>query len=215
MIFCYALIMKTIFYVFAFFLSFLLFSCSKPGDLTVQRAMKSYQSKDYDEALKLFNDALNEESNYSPELIYNFIASIYLQTEDLENAVVYQMKSNEIHPDYRGLVSLGMSLHLLNRDSEAEGAYRKAIDLIPDKGEAYASLGALYLGQGRAEDAVSNLKKASELEPKIAVIHANLAVAYAATGKSADSEAEFKIAEELKCENLEDFRDRAKSMQKQ
>lgn len=215
MIFCYALIMKTIFYVFAFFLSFLLFSCSKPGDLTVQRAMKSYQSKDYDEALKLFNDALNEESNYSPELIYNFIASIYLQTEDLENAVVYQMKSNEIHPDYRGLVSLGMSLHLLNRDSEAEGAYRKAIDLIPDKGEAYASLGALYLGQGRAEDAVSNLKKASELEPKIAVIHANLAVAYAAAGKTWESEAEFKIAENLKCENLDEFKARAESMQKQ
>lgn len=215
MIFCYALIMKTIFYVFAFFLSFLLFSCSKPGDLTVQRAMKSYQSKDYDEALKLFNDALNEESNYSPELIYNFIASIYLQTEDLENAVVYQMKSNEIHPDYRGLVSLGMSLHLLNRDSEAEGAYRKAIDLIPDKGEAYASLGALYLGQGRAEDAVSNLKKASEFEPKIAVIHANLAVAYAAAGKTWESEAEFKIAENLKCENLDEFKARAESMQKQ
>ena len=163
MIFCYALIMKKIFFVFAIFVSFLLFSCSKPGDLTVQRAMKSYQTKDYEESLKLFNEALNEESNYSPELIYNFIASIYLQMEDLENAVVYQMKSNELHPDYRGLVSLGMSLHLLNRDSEAEGAYRKAIDLIPEKGEAYASLGALYLGQGRADDCRNSCESSRSL----------------------------------------------------
>jgi Flp pilus assembly protein TadD len=108
-----------------------------------------------------------------------------------------------------------MTFHLLKRDSESEGAYRKAIDLNPQKGEAYASLGALYLGQGRASDAVANLQKAAEFEPKIAVIHANLAVAYAANGQSEESEAEFKRAEELKCKDLEEFRERAASMQKQ
>lgn len=177
--------------------------------------MKSYQNQNYDEALKLFKASLEEETNYSPELIYNFIATIYLQQDDLENALVYQEKSTELRPEYRGLVSLGMTMHLLQRDAEAEGAYRKAIDLNPQKGEAYASLGALYLGQGRAKDAIVNLKKASDLEPKIAMIHANLAVAYAADGQAELSEAEFKIAEELKCENLEEFKERAESMQKQ
>ncbi|MBO6219535.1 MULTISPECIES: tetratricopeptide repeat protein [unclassified Treponema] len=173
--------------------------------------MKSYQNQNYDEALKLFKASLEEETNYSPELIYNFIATIYLQQDDLENALVYQEKSTELRPEYRGLVSLGMTMHLLQRDAEAEGAYRKAIDLNPQKGEAYASLGALYLGQGRAKDAIVNLKKASDLEPKIAMIHANLAVAYAADGQAELSEAEFKIAEELKCENLEEFRSRAEN----
>lgn len=197
------------------FISFVFFSCSKPGDLTVGRAMKAYQNQNYEEALRLFNEALEEPSNYSPDLIYNFIATIYLQQDDLENAVVYQEKIAELRPEYRSLVSLGMSLHLLERDAEAEGAYRKAIDLDPQKGEAYASLGALYLGQGRAKDAVVHLRKAAEAEPKIAVIHANLAVAYAASGESENSEAEFKIAEELKCKNLEEFRTRAEEFTKQ
>lgn len=187
----------------------MMISCTKPGDLTISRAMKSYQNKNYEESLKLFNTALSEETNYSPELIYNFIANIYLQQEDLENAAVYQAKSIELRPEYRNIVSLGMTYQLLNRDEESEATYKKAIALNPGKGEAYASLGSLYLGQNKIEESIENLKKAAELEPKIAVIHAKLAVAYAAAGKPEESESEFKAAEELKCENLEEFRERA------
>ncbi len=196
-------------------ISVLFFSCSKPGDVTIGRAMKAYQSQNYEEALNLFNTALEEETNYSPELIYNFIATIYLQQDDLESAVEYQEKSCALHPDYRNLVSLGMTYHLLKRDDDAVLAYKKAVELNPEKGEALASLGALYLGQEKYPEAVENLKKAAEYEPKIAVIHANLAVAYAAQGQTEDSEAEFKRAEELKCENLEEFRQKASSMKKQ
>ena len=200
-----------IFYIFV--LTF--FSCSKPGDLTIQRAMKSYQAEDYEEALKLFNDALKEESNYSTELIYNFIANTYLHINDFENAVIYQEKTCEIRPEYHELVSLGMTYHLLKRDEESEATYKKAINLDSKKAEAYASLGALYLGQDKYIEAIENFKIAAEINPKIAVIHANLAVAYAAAGNIEESEAEFKKAEELKCKNLEEFRERADSMQKQ
>jgi len=205
---------KLSFFISLILLSFSFFSCSKPGDLTIGRAMKAYQSKNYEEALKLFNEALNEDTNYSPELIYNFMGNLYLQQDDLDNAVIYQEKSCSLHPDYRNLVSLGMTYHLLERDSEAEGAYRKAVELDPGKGEAYASLGALYLGQGRIDEALSYLKKASEAEAKIAVIHANLAVAYAAKGEMDLSDAEFMKAEELKCENLDEFKSRAKEFTK-
>lgn len=193
-----------------FLLVLSLVSCSKPGDLTIQRAIKSYQSGDYDSALALFRTALEEDSHYSPELVYNFIAGVYLQQDDIENAVVYQELSVELRPDYRNYVSLGMSFHLLGEDDKAEDAYKKAILMIPEKGEAYASLGALYLGQNRIDEAVANLQKAAEYEPKIAVIHANLAVAYAAAGEAELSEVEFQTAADLKCENLEDFRLRAK-----
>ena len=178
--------------------------------MTIQRAIKSYQSKDYDGALKLFNEALNEDSNYSQELIYDFIASIYLQSDDLENAVIYQQKSVDLHPDYRNLVSLGMTYHLLKEDEKAESAYNMAIALNPKKGEAYASLGALFLSQEKNADAASNLKKAAEFEPRIAVIHANLALAYAALGEEKLSEREFEIARNLKCKNLEEFQDKAR-----
>ncbi len=191
--------------IFVFFAA----SCSKPGDLTVQRAMKAYSSQNYDEALSLFNQALGEETNYHPESIYSFISNLYVSLDDLENAVVYAEKSLALRPDYRGFVTLGMNYHLLEDDEKAEFNYRKAIDLNPQKGEAYASLGAMYIGQEKYELAVENLEKAAEFEPKIAVIHANLAVAYAAVGKMDESEKEFQKAADFKCKDLDEFKIRA------
>lgn len=205
---------KLFFLAIISFILVILVSCSKQGDLTISRAMRAYQNQNYDEALSLFKESLNEETNYSAELIYNFISSIYLQQEDLENAVIYQEKSCEIRGEYRNLVSLGMTYHLLGRDEESEITYKKAIELNPKKGEAYASLGALYLGQEKPSEAIENLKKASEIEPKIAIVHANLALAYAMNGENQNSEREFEIAEELKCENLNEFKERAAALQK-
>ena len=203
--------MRRFFILFSLIFCFFFFSCSKPGDLKINRAIKSYQTQNYEESLKLLNEALTEETNYSQDLIYNLIASIYLQQDDLENAVIYQEKIVEKNPEYRNLVSLGMTYHLLSRDSESEATYKKAIALKPEKGEAYASLGALYLGQKDIPNAVENLKKASELEPKVAMIHANLAVAYSAAKNPEKAEEEFKIAEDLKCENLDEFKTRAEN----
>lgn len=200
--------MKKIYLLLTLLFCFVFLSCSKPGDLTVGRAMKAYQSQNFEEALKLFQDALSEESNYSKDLLYNFIINLYLQQDDYENAVLYQEQLCKIRPDYRNFVSLGMTYHLLKEDDKAELSYKKAVELESEKGQAYASLGALYLGKGDYEKAIENLKKAAEYEPKIALIHANLAVAYAKIGESEKSEEEFKVAEELKCENLEEFRQR-------
>lgn len=201
--------MKKFFVFFALLSSFLFFSCSKPGDLTVQRAIKAYQNQNYDESLKLFLQADEEESNYSEELIFTFISNLYGVQGDIENSAAYLEKALEKKPDYRGFVTLGMDFHVLGNDEKAEENYKKAIQMIPKKGEAYASLGALYLGQKKYDEAIENLQKATEFEPKLAVPHANLAVAYALAGRNAESEAEFTIAEELKCENLDEFRLRA------
>lgn len=194
--------------------SFLLFSCSKPGDLTVQRAIKAYQNQNYDEALKLFLQADGEDSNYSEELIFTFISNLYGAQGDIENSAAYLEKALEQKSDYRGFVTLGMDYHILGDDGKAEENYKKAIQMTPKKGEAYASLGALYLGQKKYSEAIENLQKATEFEPKLAVPHANLAVAYALAGRKAESEAEFTLAEELKCDNLEEFRLRAQNNEK-
>lgn len=191
------------------FISIFLSSCSKPGDLTVQRAIKAYQDQNYDESLKLFLQAGGEDSNYSDELIFTFISNLYGVQGDIKNSAAYLEKALVRKPDYRGFVTLGMDYHVLGDDGKAEENYKKAIQMTPKKGEAYASLGALYLGQKKYNEAIENLQKATEFEPKLAVPHANLAVAYALIGRKAESEAEFTIAEELKCENLDEFRLRA------
>lgn len=200
--------------VFVSVASFVFFSlltfggCSKPGDATVSRAITAYSSGDYDQSLQLFKQALEEETRYSPELIYGFISNVYALNEEWEEAAEYQQKSLELHPDYRGYVTLGMLKRTLGKNDEAKEAYQQAMALNPQKGEAYASLGALLLVQNDAQGALEFLEKARSLEPKIAVIHANLGICYAMLSREENARASLETAKSLKCENYTEFEER-------
>ncbi len=183
-------------------------SCAKAGDNTVRQAMQAYGSGQYETALQFFTQALDEDTNYSDEILYTFIANVYANQGEYEKAIESQKKSLELHADYRGYVTLGMLYHLIKDDEESAQAYRNAISMDEKKGEAYASLGALYLGQENAKEALPLLEKAGELEPNIAVIQANLAVAYAMSGDREKSDEALFRARELKCENIEQFEDK-------
>lgn len=186
-----------------------LVSCAKPGDSTVHDAMAAARQKNYDGAVSLFKRALDEESNYSRETILNFIANICMTEGDFESAIPYMEESLALKPDYRMLVQLGRTYREIGDDASAERSYARAVELNPEKGEAYASLGALKIASGKYSEAVADLTKAARAEPKIAVIRANLAVALALSGDTDSAEAEFAEAARLKCENLDDFRARA------
>ena len=183
-------------------------SCAKAGDNTVRQAMQAYSAGQYDTALQFFTQALEEDTNYSDEILYTFIANVYANQGEYEKAIEAQEKSLSLRADYRGYVTLGMLYHLVKNDENAAAAYQNAIALDEKKGEAYASLGALYLGQNDAAQAIPLLEKATTLEPNIAVIQANLAVAYALLGDTEKSDAALFKARELKCENLDQFEDR-------
>ncbi len=202
--------LKKILPVFAIIFS--LSACSRPGDVTVQSAIRAYSDGDYEKSLALFTQALDESRNYSDELIYNFMGTVYQAQDDLENAVIYQEKALSVRPEYRGLVTLGMNFHTLGDDQKAKEFYKEAINLDPKKGEAYASLGALYLLKGDADSAADYFEQGIKNDPKIAVIHANLAVAYAMQKKSDAALSELKKAEELKCENIDSFRERVEDL---
>ena len=190
-------------------------SCAKPGDNTVRQAMQAYGSGQYETALQFFTQALDEDTNYSDEILYTFIANVYANQGEYEKAIESQKKSLELHADYRGYVTLGMLYHLIKDDEESAQAYRNAISMDEKKGEAYASLGALYLGQNDAVEALPLLEKAAALEPNIAVIQANLAVTYAMLGDTEKSDAALFKARELKCENINQFEDRIEEITSQ
>ena len=195
--------------IFSLLFSLILASCAKQGDMTIREAMEAYRRQNYEDAASLFKRALSEDTNYSEETICNFIANIYMAQGDFAEANVYIERFLEKKSDYRMLVQLGRNYKEIGDNKKAAESYNRAISLNPKKGEAYASLGSLQIAEGDFSSAVENLKKAAEFEPKIAVIHANLAVAYALGGDKEAAEEEFKKAKELKCENLEEFRERA------
>ncbi len=195
---------------FLIFLSiFVLATCSKPGDETVRRATEAMNRGDFELSEKLFLQAKDEESNYSPELIYSFLANISMAQGETEKACEWLEKSVQTKPDYRLLVTLAANYNALGKTELAEAALFKAIALDEKKGEAFAQLGAIRLGQKRFEEAVELLQKSIVASPRLAVAHANLAIAYAKLEQFSQSEEEFSKAEELKCENLDEFRARA------
>lgn len=189
--------------------SVLFFSCTKPGDSSVQQAVTAYGAGKYDQALELFNEALEKQTRYSDELIFAFISNIYAAQEDFENAAIWMEKSLEKKPDYRNYVTLGMDWQTLKNYQKAEEAYKNAIQMNEQKGEGWASLGMLYLEEGKSlEKSIESLKKGAEFAPKIAVIHAYLGVAYLKNGQKDLAEQEFALAQELKCENLEQIKEK-------
>lgn len=197
--------------IFAAIFIISLVSCAKPGDTFIQQGITAFSKGDYDKALELFNQAMESDTRYSEELILNFIANVYAAQEDFENSSACLEKALATKPDYRGFVTLGMNYQMLGQFNKAEQSYFKAIEMNADKGEAYASLGALYLEQNQNEKAVSYLEKGASLEPKIAVIHGNLALAWAKLGNKEKYLEEIKKAEELQCVNLGQFEEKAKT----
>lgn len=179
--------------------------CTRPGDTFVTQALDAYNVKDYDRALPLFEKALQAENKYSKDILYGYIASIYVKQEDWQNAASYQEKALSERPDYRGYISLAMLYRAAKQTENAEDAYKRAIMLNPKAGEAYASLATMYLDAQDAEKAYELLEKAIELSPKLAVAYANLAVACAMLGSEDESNAALLKAKELKCPNLDAF----------
>ncbi len=192
-------------FVFAgsIFVSLFLFSCSKPGDSSVEKAVTFYGAGKYD------HEALEKQTRYSDELIFAFISNTYAAQEDFENAALWLEKSLEKKPDYRNYVTLGMDYQTLKNYTKAEENYLKAIEMDNTKGEGWASLGMMYLEEGvKLEKAVESLKKGADLAPKIAVIHAYLGAAYFNNGQKDEAQVEFAKAEELNCENLDQIKEK-------
>ncbi len=193
----------------ALFFVMILFSCSKPGDASVEKAVEAYRLGKYEQALELFNKALEEETSYSNAMIYTFISNTYSAQEDFENAVIWLEKALEEKPDYRSFVTLGMNYQTLKNYKKAEESYSKAIEMNPQKGEGWASLGMMFLEEGsNTDEALRCLKKGAEFSPRIAVIHAYLGAAYLKAGEREKAEEEFAEAEKLHCQNLDQIKEK-------
>lgn len=94
--------------------------------------------------------------------------------------------------------NLGLMLERAGRDTEAERAYRRALEVEPDWAAAWSALGALLLGTGRVEKARLSLARAVEADPQLAEARYHFALALSATGDYAAALREMRIALEPK-----------------
>ena len=99
--------------------------------------------------------------------------------------------------DPRVLNELGLAYAKQEKNSEAEQAYRKAVQLDPAFPEAHFNLGTLYLRQMGLPEAEAEFRLAIKNRPDYVKAYNNLGLALMSMGKFDESEQNFKKAVEL------------------
>lgn len=84
-----------------------------------------------------------------------------------ENAVVAYKKWLDGNPkDGAAYYNLGRAYNKLNKDEEAEDAFRQAVKINPDDTEYQMELGAILIKLANYREAIAPLQKAIELDPE-------------------------------------------------
>lgn len=89
---------------------------------------------------------------------------------------------------------LGAVYTITGRDTEAEAAFNKAIQLDSTFVNAYINLGKVYHKTGRFAEAEAALKKAIQLDSTVVFAYINLGVVYTNTGRYTEAEATYNEA---------------------
>ena len=99
---------------------------------------------------------------------------------DLERAI----SASEL-PDVAWIVELGEAYVPLDKDDEAASCFKAALERDPNRAEAFAGMGLLYLRKGAYQMAKTALERTvtlGPLEPRLASARNNLAIVYCYLG---------------------------------
>ena len=145
-------------------------------------------------ALSMLENALLLTKNKSQ--IYEAIADIYYDNENLDSAVDYYslaLKDDSENPKIYS--RLAMSYWELDEIEKAIIYYSKALELDPGYEIAYNNLGVVFLdGLGDSKRAVEYFKNAIELNPNYVLAHFNLARSHEALGEKITAAKQYQKA---------------------
>jgi len=131
------------------------------------------------EAMKACIDKDPQARRYNTRSLVEAVASL-AENGVLESAETYY--------------ALGLRLSGQQRFSDAETAYRKAIELRPDWNWGHSALGILLQTVGRMDEAEQAFRKAVDLDPKWSRAHNDLAILLRLTERYPEAETEAKKA---------------------
>jgi len=159
---------------------------TSPARKAYEVGLVATQSGRTSEAEEAFQRAIGLDG--SNALPYNALASLYLNNQDVQKAIVTAENGVNAAPGSPDLLyTLGVSRYKAGRFADAEQALRQSVDLNPDAPEAHLWLGntCLVLSKlGGADasgdptklgDAIEAFRAAVKLEPETAAYHAALA----------------------------------------
>jgi TolB-like protein/Tfp pilus assembly protein PilF len=126
---------------------------------------------DWQQARQYFEQAAQIDPNYASA--YAGLADYYVSTDELPPRVAmpkakeYALKALEIDPTLaEAHTSLGVVRFLADWSwSEAEGDFRRALELNPGYVEAHCMYSAYLSAMGRDEEALAEIRRAQEIDP--------------------------------------------------
>ncbi len=128
--------------------------------------------------------------------IYQAIADIYYDIEDLDKAIEYYNHSLDGNCDNPKAYSrLAMAYWEKDYIEKAIIYYSKAIDLDPEYDIAYNNLGVIFLdGLGDAKRALAYFENAVDINPNYVLAHFNIGRAYETMGQKIDAAKNYQVA---------------------
>ena len=158
-----------------------------------RRYMYSMARRDYELAIRMFEQAISVDSKYALAYagvadayshIYRYVeatpANLELANRASEQAVMLDPDSAEAR------ASRGLALFISERYEAAEDEFEKAVALNPNLFDAWYYYGLACSSQGRVEKAAEHYARASEVNPEDFQVQMFLAMAYSTLGRRQD-----------------------------
>ena len=122
--------------------------------------------------------------------------SLQMQGKDgipaLQNATKFLPNDAEVHSN------LGNALSGIDRPTEAEASYRRALQIKPHNANILCNLGATLSDLGRLGEAETSYRRALQIKPNIAEVHVNLGNVLSDLGRLDEAETSYRLALQIK-----------------
>ena len=143
----------------------------------VDEGNKLAYDKDFNGAIRLYNEALQLNPNFI--MAYNNRGTAYNNLNQHERAIQDLDAAIELDPNYSWAYNnRGFAYAHLNQNERAIQDYSTAIKLNPNLSEAYNNRGFAYFNQQQYERAIDDYSTAIELNPNNATTYNNRSAAY-------------------------------------
>jgi tetratricopeptide (TPR) repeat protein len=154
--------------------------------LALDAAMKGNPSgvlEHYSELVRVFpND----------ERAHTLIGNTYFGRQEYEAAVKHFVKATSINPSFsQPYNQLGYAYRFLEKPSDAEAAFKKYIQLIPDDPNPYDSYAELLMKLGRFDESIKVYEQALALDKNFVASYVGIGNNHLAAGRTADARAAF------------------------
>jgi tetratricopeptide (TPR) repeat protein len=152
----------------------LLDKCSKGEKLVILGTQAGDINGDPTTQRKYFRELVDMYPN--DERAHNYLANHYFRQQMFELAIIEYERVNQINPTFsQSYNQLGYAYRFLGRYNDAEKAFQKYIELIPDDPNPYDSYAELLMEMGRFDESIKNYRKALKVSPEFSFSNVGIA----------------------------------------